>query len=95
MLNLLRHLRNPLAENLLQATLKKTFLIENKNFKQSFLAYKFDMKDMGKASVISGLKIIRKGDSILLSQEHYVEKLLRKYKYYDCKLVSTPYDANS
>jgi len=50
---------------------------------------------MGEASVILGVKIVRKGDSILLSQEHYVEKLLRKYKYYDFKLVSIPYDANS
>jgi len=42
-----------------------------------------------------GVKIIRKGDSILLSQEHYVEKLLGKYKYYDFKSVRTPYNANS
>ena len=50
---------------------------------------------MGEASVILGVKIIRKGDSILLSQEHYVEKLLRKYKYYDFKSMSIPYDVNS
>jgi len=62
---------------------------------KSFLASKFDMKDMGEASIILGVEIIRKGDSILLSQEHYVEKLFRKYKYYDFKSVSTPYDANS
>ena len=37
---------------------------------KSFLASKFDMKDMGEASVILGVKIIRKGDSILLSQVH-------------------------
>ena len=47
------------------------------------------MKDMDEASVILGVKIIRKGDSILLPQEHYVEKLLRKYKYYDFKSLST------
>ena len=62
---------------------------------KSFLASKFDMKDMGETSVILGVKIIRKGDSILLSQEHYVEKLLRKYKYYNFKSMSTPYDVNS
>ena len=62
---------------------------------KSFLASKFDMKDMGEASVILGVKIIRKGDNILPSQEHYVEKLLRKYIYYDFKSVSTPYDVNS
>ena len=50
---------------------------------------------MGEASVILGVKIIRKGDSILLSQEKYNEKLLKKFGYYDFKSVSTPYDANS
>ena len=34
-----------------------------------FLGSKFKMKDMGEASVILGVKIIRKGDSILQSQE--------------------------
>lgn len=53
------------------------------------------MKDMGEASVILGIEIIRKGVSILLSQGYYVEKLLRKFDYYDSKLVSTIYDANS
>jgi len=47
---------------------------------------------MGEASVI---KIIRKGDSILLSQEKYTEKLLKKFGYYDFKSVSTSYDVNS
>ena len=62
---------------------------------KSFLASKFDIKNMGETIVILGVKVIRKGDSILLSQEHYVEKLHRKYKYYDFKSVNTPYDANS
>jgi len=53
------------------------------------------MKDMGEASVILGVKVIRKGDSILLSQEQYTEKPLRKFGYYDFKSVSTHYDANS
>jgi len=35
------------------------------------------MKDMGETSVY-GVKIIRKGDSILLSQEKYTEKLFKK-----------------
>jgi len=60
-----------------------------------FLGCKFEMKDMGEANVILGVRIIRKGDSILLSQEQCIEKLLRKFGYYDFKLVSTPYDANS
>ena len=60
-----------------------------------FLGSNFEMKDMGEANVILGVRIIRKGDSILLSQEQYIEKLLKKFEFYDLKPVSTRYDANS
>ncbi|KAH9781528.1 hypothetical protein KPL71_008509 [Citrus sinensis] len=52
-------------------------------------------KDMGEADVILGIKITKTSDSFRLSQEHYVEKMLRRFGYYDKKLVSTPYDANT
>lgn len=45
---------------------------------KTFLASKFDIKDIGEASVIMGVIIIGKGDSILLSQGHHVKKLLRE-----------------
>ena len=32
-----------------------------------FLGSKFEMKDMGEANVILGVRVIKKGDSILLS----------------------------
>jgi len=60
-----------------------------------FLGSKFEMKDKGEASVILRVKIIRNGGGILLSQEKYTEKPLKKLGYYDFKSVSTPYDANS
>ena len=53
------------------------------------------MKDIGEANVILGVRIIRMGDSILLSQEQYIEKLLRKFRYYEFKPVSTLYDGYS
>ena len=34
------------------------------------------MKDMGEAELILGVKITRMDDSIMLSQEYYVEKIL-------------------
>ena len=43
-----------------------------------FLGLKFEIKDMGEANVILDIKIIRKNDDIMLSQQHYVVKLLRK-----------------
>ena len=53
------------------------------------------MKDMGEAKIILGVKITRMGDSIMLSQEHYVEKILKRFKHFDTKPLSTPYDANT
>lgn len=59
---------------------------------KSFLSSSFDMKDLGEANVILGLRLIREGDSITLTQDHYVEKLLRKFGHYDNTPLSTPYD---
>ena len=53
------------------------------------------MKDLGKAEVILGIKITRTPNGLKLSQEHYVEKILRKFEHLDCKLMSTPYDPSS
>ena len=54
-----------------------------------FLASQFDMKYMGEAKVILGVKITRMDDNIMLSQEHYVEKILKMFGYFDAKPVST------
>ena len=37
-------------------------------------------------------KLIKNNDNFTLSQSHYVESMLKKFVYFDCKLVSTPYD---
>ena len=49
-----------------------TYVInETKNMLKSH----FDMKDLGDASFILGMKIIKTGDGIFLDQSHYVEKI--------------------
>ena len=53
------------------------------------------MKDIGEAKVILGVKITRMGDIIMLSQEHYVEKILKRFGHFDAKPMSTPYDVNT
>jgi hypothetical protein len=53
-----------------------------------FLASKFDMKDMSEASVILGIKIIRRDKSIMLTQEYYIQKLLKTFGHFDVTLVS-------
>ena len=62
---------------------------------KSFLRSKFDMKDLREVEVIQGIKISRTLNRLNLSQEHYVEKILRKFEHFDCKPVSTPYDLSS
>ena len=53
------------------------------------------MKDIGETKVILGVKITRMGDSIMLSQERYVKKILKRFGHFDVKPMSTPYDANT
>ena len=50
------------------------------------------MKDLGEAKVIPAIKITRTSNGLKLSQEHFVEKILRKFEHFDYKPVSTPYD---
>lgn len=50
------------------------------------------MKDMGEADVILGIRIKHESKGISMSQSHYIEKVLRKFNYFDCTPVSTPMD---
>ncbi|GJS35824.1 zinc finger, CCHC-type containing protein [Tanacetum coccineum] len=50
------------------------------------------MKDMGEADVILGIKIKRENKGIVITQSHYIEKILRKFNREDCSPVSTPMD---
>lgn len=62
------------------------------NETKNTLSSNFEMKDLGEANVILGIKITRTANGISLDQSHYIEKILKKYNYYDCKPVCTPYD---
>ncbi|KAL0335808.1 UNVERIFIED_CONTAM: Retrovirus-related Pol polyprotein from transposon TNT 1-94 [Sesamum radiatum] len=61
---------------------------------KSFLKNKFEMKDMGEADVILGIKLIRSTDGIAISQSHYVEKILEKFGYQNSRIAKTPYDSS-
>jgi hypothetical protein len=56
------------------------------------LESKFEMKDMGHANYVLGIRISRDRDSklIYLDQENYLEKVLKRFKMEDCRPVSTP-----
>ncbi|GKE84716.1 zinc finger, CCHC-type containing protein, partial [Tanacetum coccineum] len=59
---------------------------------KEFLSSRFSIKDMGEADVILGIRIKHKSNGIAISQSHYIEKVLKKFNYSDCTLVSTPLD---
>ena len=69
--------------------------IQNRISYKKFLGSKFEMNYLGEAKVILEIKITRTPNELKLSQEHYVEKILRKFEHFDCKPMSTPYDSNS
>ncbi|MBW0494582.1 hypothetical protein O181_034297 [Austropuccinia psidii MF-1] len=50
----------------------------------------FDIKDMGPADLLLGIKINQQEKSITLDQHHFIEALLDSYGMQDFKAVSTP-----
>nr|GEZ46080.1 zinc finger, CCHC-type [Tanacetum cinerariifolium] len=59
---------------------------------KKFLSSKFFMKDMGEADVILGIKTKHENKEIVITQSHYIEKILKKFNHEDCSSVSTPMD---
>nr|GEU78895.1 hypothetical protein [Tanacetum cinerariifolium] len=59
---------------------------------KEFLSSRFSMKDMEEPYVIFGIRIKHESNGIAISQSHYIEKVLKKFNYFDCTLVSTPLD---
>ncbi|GJY29456.1 retrotransposon protein, putative, ty1-copia subclass, partial [Tanacetum coccineum] len=59
---------------------------------KDMLKSNFDMKDMGLADVILGIKIIRTQNGLVLSQAHYVDKILNTHNAGDSGQARTPID---
>ncbi|GJX95008.1 zinc finger, CCHC-type containing protein [Tanacetum coccineum] len=59
---------------------------------KKFLSSKFSMKHMVEPDVILGIKIKRENKGIVITQSHYIEKILKKFNRKDCSPVSTPMD---
>nr|GEW10476.1 zinc finger, CCHC-type [Tanacetum cinerariifolium] len=59
---------------------------------KEFLSSRFYMKDMREADVILGIRIKHESNGIVISQSHYIEKVLKKFNYSDCTPVSIPLD---
>ena len=59
---------------------------------KNMLNSRFDMKDMGLADVILGIKIKRTSDGLVLSQSHYVDNILGKFDKDKSGIARTPVD---
>nr|GEZ33381.1 zinc finger, CCHC-type [Tanacetum cinerariifolium] len=59
---------------------------------KKFLSSRFSMKDMEESDVILGIKIKRENKGIVITQSHYIEKILKKFNREDCSPVSTLID---
>ena len=68
--------------------------ISDINATKRMLVSKFDMKDLGVADLILGIKILRTPQGLALSQTHYINMVLEKYKYLDFKVAKTLINVN-
>ena len=57
-----------------------------------FLSSTFKMKDLGQVDTILGIKVKRNSGGYVLSQSHYIEKVLTKFSHLKIKETSTPFD---
>ncbi|GKF12301.1 zinc finger, CCHC-type containing protein, partial [Tanacetum coccineum] len=54
----------------------------------------YGLKTWGRLDVILGIRIKHESNGIAISQSHYIEKVLKKFNYFDCTPVSTPMDTS-
>ncbi len=80
------------VDDILMVSNSRKFL----NLEKIIMGSRFPMWDLGKATYILGMKIVhdRKSRRMLLSQEGYIQEILKKFKMENCKPVSTPVDTN-
>lgn len=55
------------------------------------LTYNLDMKDVGEANIILGIKISRTPDGITLSQTNYVDKVIERFKIHVINKSNNPF----
>ena len=61
---------------------------------KKYLTSIFKMKDMNEVDTSLGIKIKREKKGVILTQSHYIEKMLTKYNYLEIKEFNTPYDSS-
>nr|GFA08386.1 hypothetical protein [Tanacetum cinerariifolium] len=74
-------------------TLSKYLLMNSyaENF-EALMHEKFQMSAMGELNFFLGLQVLQKEDVIFLSQDKYIEDILKKFGYSDVRSSNTPMD---
>lgn len=62
---------------------------EKKRLKMGLMR-KFEMKDLGRATHVLGMRVNQEQTKITLDQKSYIQKVLEQFNMTDCKPVSTP-----
>jgi len=57
---------------------------------KDYVSQNFNMKDLGPADMILGMKISKTSNEISLSLTHSIERMIHKFDFYNSKLISTP-----
>jgi len=61
---------------------------------KDMLSARFDMKDLGIVVVILGVKIHKTNQGYVLSQSHYIGKILENFKQHNIMSAKSPVDIN-
>ncbi|GJS85972.1 zinc finger, CCHC-type containing protein, partial [Tanacetum coccineum] len=61
---------------------------------KEILSSRFSTNYIGEADVILGIRIKHESNGITISQSHYIEKVLKKFNYFDCTPVNTLMDTS-
>jgi hypothetical protein len=56
----------------------------------ALLASEFEINDLGEPTHFLGIALVRDGTSLMLSQKHYLENVLKRFHLKDIKAKSTP-----
>jgi hypothetical protein len=62
------------------------------NITKSFLSKNFKIEDFGDVDVILGIKLLKSNNDFVLTQSHYIEKILKRFNYFDMSIVCSPFD---
>ncbi|KAG5873925.1 hypothetical protein JTB14_030350 [Gonioctena quinquepunctata] len=60
-----------------------------------YLKKKFKIKGLGPVNNFLGIRQTRESGVICLDQERYIEDVLRRFKFEECKAAKTPLDVRS